>query len=549
MSFTQNCVTYEKSNKKRHFTKPVVTAFDILNTYVFLSRGVILPSTDNMGDKTEKTTLIVRHLPEELSSAEQEDLLKHFGAVQVRCMGNRGHLKHTAFAVFDDCNEANRALKRLHQLDVLGCKLVVEFSCEKYIRHHPPPLEVPPLPELEIVVNPKDNTSNKKLTNIAIDSVKITDKINSFNAKLKFTYPMNPTFEYMYPAPSVSILTNIANALASVPKFYVQVLHLMNKMNLPAPFGAVTATPPLPLGEPIEEVKPFEPDILEEEEMDVSSTEESEIESDEEGGTKVAVPKLKRPARPSHKKAKRPKIQKVAAVTSKSQSLAPDPKDVFEQLPTGVVKKIGFKLPTAIAELFTENAALETNDTVPQVVAQVPTDILSLTESEATEETQGGFGKIEPVPKAEDEEEEDEPEEEWGAGEFISSRRLRRGRMKSSEMKHVGVFRNYSAGEPSSRLYIKNLPKQVTEKDMHYMYGKYVKWEDEVEQNTFDIRLMKEGRMKGQCFITLPSVKAAEDALSDTNAFVLHGRPMVVQFARSAKAKETDNKPERDRRK
>lgn len=31
---------------------------------------------------------------------------------------------------------------------------------------------------------------------------------------------------------------NIMNAMASVPKFYEQVLHLMNKMNIPPPFSA-----------------------------------------------------------------------------------------------------------------------------------------------------------------------------------------------------------------------------------------------------------------------------------------------------------------------
>ena len=496
----------------------------------------------------EESTLIVRHLPEELSPAEQEDLLRHFGATRVRCMGNRGRLKHTTFAVFDDYDEASRAIKRLHQLDILGCKLVVEFSSEKYTKHHPPILEERALPEPETVDNKKVNAnSNKKLTNLAPDMKKITESINSVSANLDFSYPMNPTFEYMYQPPSVSILTNIANALATMPKFYVQVLHLMNKMNLPAPFGAVTATPPLPLGEPIVEERPFEPDILEEEEMDVSSTEESEMESSEEGDAKDIAPKPKRPARPSRKKAKRPKLQKVAVVSSKSQqSLAPDPKDVFEQLPTGVVKKIGFKLPTAIADLFTDVTASEESEAaIASVTAEAPIDVLSLTEDVLATDAQAGFGKIEPVPKAEEKEDDDEPEEEWGAGEFISSRRLRRGRMTSSEMKRASVFRNYSAGEPSSRLYIKNLPKQATEKDMHYIFGKYVNWEDDIEQNTFDIRLMKEGRMKGQGFITLPSVQSAKEALSDANAFVLHGRPMVVNFARSAKAKEIDSKTDK----
>jgi U11/U12 small nuclear ribonucleoprotein SNRNP65 len=35
------------------------------------------------------------------------------------------------------------------------------------------------------------------------------------------------------------------NAIIGVPKLYTQVLHLMNKMNLPCPFGPVTSTPPL----------------------------------------------------------------------------------------------------------------------------------------------------------------------------------------------------------------------------------------------------------------------------------------------------------------
>ena len=62
---------------------------------------------------------------------------------------------------------------------------------------------------------------------------------------LRFDVPLNPTVRYRYPAPTVNILTNIINTLASAPKFYTQVLHLMNKMSLPAPFGPVTPTPPL----------------------------------------------------------------------------------------------------------------------------------------------------------------------------------------------------------------------------------------------------------------------------------------------------------------
>lgn len=49
-------------------------------------------------------------------------------------------------------------------------------------------------------------------------------------------HPFPPNLKYKYPPPTVSTLNNIMNVLASVPKFYEQVLHLMNKMNLPTPF-------------------------------------------------------------------------------------------------------------------------------------------------------------------------------------------------------------------------------------------------------------------------------------------------------------------------
>ena len=44
----------------------------------------------------------------------------------------------------------------------------------------------------------------------------------------------------------------------------------------------------------------------------------------------------------------------------------------------------------------------------------------------------------------------------------------------------------------------------------------------------FDIRLMKEGRMKGQAFITLPSEDKAKKALRDVHGYILLGKPMVI---------------------
>uniref|UniRef100_A0A1B6DYP9 RRM domain-containing protein n=1 Tax=Clastoptera arizonana TaxID=38151 RepID=A0A1B6DYP9_9HEMI len=53
----------------------------------------------------------------------------------------------------------------------------------------------------------------------------------------------------------------------------------------------------------------------------------------------------------------------------------------------------------------------------------------------------------------------------------------------------------------------------------------------------FDIRLMQEGRMKGQAFVSLQTVELAQKALKETNGYILKEKPMVVQFARSAPTK------------
>ena len=45
------------------------------------------------------------------------------------------------------------------------------------------------------------------------------------------------------------------------------------------------------------------------------------------------------------------------------------------------------------------------------------------------------------------------------------------------------MFSNYSMGEPSLRLYIKNLSKQATEDDLHYIFGRYIDWTSEDEKN------------------------------------------------------------------
>jgi U11/U12 small nuclear ribonucleoprotein SNRNP65 len=121
---------------------------------------------------------------------------------------------------------------------------------------------------------------------------------------------------------------------------------------------------------------------------------------------------------------------------------------------------------------------------------------------------------------------------------LISLEELAKNRLSDDQlhmMDNGRLYRNYDRGPPSQRLYIKNLDiKHVDERILHSIYDRY-------KQDSFeiDIRLMREGKMKGQAFVTFPNEEMALHALNATNGFMLYEKPMIVQFARSAKPKNT----------
>lgn len=289
--------------------------------------------------------------------------------------------------------------------------------------------------------------------------------------------------------------------------------------------------------------------------MEISSTEESELETDEEEKVKakptapLPMSHLKRRklTKEDNKEIARKKLKSQTVISGiKSQQIpAVRPEEVFDQN-NSIAKKSVLKFQlTGPSTVNDDTTTPQESVQKPQEMADESGSIITQQEGHGQTETpvqEGGFGKLEPVANLQKTHESSGEEEgELGDGRFISSRTLRRGRLSHRERKEYNVFKNYQSGEPNTRLYVKNLTKQTMEKDLHYIFGKYVNWENETEKNMFDIRLLREGRMKGQCFITFGSTKKAEDALNDTNGYMLNGKPMVVQFARSAKVKDAQD--------
>ncbi|KAI4470120.1 hypothetical protein MML48_1g02845 [Holotrichia oblita] len=420
-------------------------------------------------------TLKIKNLPMDLSDQEKEEFLQHFGAQKVKIITFVNKQKSVAFAQFESKEIAKSVLLRLHQIKILNSRLCVEYADHDIVQDNP---------RLKKIESVKGDKSNFK---------RFINKLNAFNNSVSFYQPPPNHLRYAYPKPNRATINNIAHALASVPKFYTQVLHLMNRMNLPPPFSDIPDPPQVSLRHQIQQpvIKPAPPSETKE-----KSSSESEIESDPEssGYSKEIIP-MKRNL-PQKKVIKRPKFIKPPPINANTSKGTDKTDEFFEK--TEIQKhKIELKVTTQTLNEFVEE------------ISENPT------------------GDIE-------EEKYDKIEEK----EIISEEELNTNRIPSKDLNVLPVFKDYHPGAPTSRLYVKNIAKTVEAKDLEYIYKRYLKV-DETVKTVFNVRLMQEGRMKGQAFVTLDNVQLAQQALEETNGFILKDRPLVVVFAKSAAPKKT----------
>ncbi|XP_059472213.1 RNA-binding region-containing protein 3-like isoform X2 [Neocloeon triangulifer] len=335
---------------------------------------------------------------------------------------------------------------------------------------------------------------------------------------------------YLYPPPSLDVLANISRALVAVPKFYNQVLHLMNKMNLPSPFH--TSSPEFRaaiaslFGQQVNQPAPSTIDsnglAADHEEEAKSSSNESELESDSEPAAKIPefIP-LKRKLPGSITTAKRPKLLKSTTASAVSSKSVIPVTDVFEVSSKEPQKNITLNL-----------SAKESHEKESERDDQLN-----------KKQEQGGFGVLFPVVPEERDAQENVEEQDQDDS-YISMSKLRSNRIPEKEQANLPVYRNYQPGAPSCRLYIKNLAKTTTARELHFIFRAFIghKPTDEEDNKMFDILHMTEGRMKGQAFVTFPSVSQAQTALQEVNGYILNDKPMVIQFGRS-KVQTVSEKP------
>ena len=280
-------------------------------------------------------------------------------------------------------------------------------------------------------------------------------------------------------------------------------------MNLPCPLVSYvrTARPPLPY--PCRQLEAIQIDS--DKKVNESSSEseiEIEINTEQDSTKRVLNEQI------NHSRPKRLKIQSfLKSSNDKEDTNKPKLTEVFENLnETKVSKKIQINKPNVYDRQIVQSEGEGFAKIIP-ISGKIADDTLKNIEINETLDNDSRNN------------------------DYITQNELENNRMKIVELKELPVYRNYERGEVSSRLYIKNLTKNVEQFNLKFIYGRYVDWSNETHANAFDIRLMKEGRMKGQAFVTFSNEQSAEKALNETNGYLLFEKPMIVSFARSAKPK------------
>ncbi|XP_019162076.1 PREDICTED: U11/U12 small nuclear ribonucleoprotein 65 kDa protein isoform X1 [Ipomoea nil] len=432
-----------------------------------------------MATEEAAATLLIRHLPEAIPPETLSRLFSHYGASSVRPC-THGSVKNCAFVDFKDEALAYQAHRQLNGLRFLGKILSVEKASKRTAEDKHGKSE--PGTGKDSISLIKDGASYKDLDGSTL-SYRRNEPIAQ---RLGVDYPFPPHLEYAYPPPDGHILTNIVNALIAVPRFYTQVLHLMNKMNIPAPFRTALPTPPLPNPASFQPPPPPPPpptdigSIVE----NLSSS-ESEMESSDEETPTVGAPERKR--------------MKREAIVGPGVN-----KDVAHE---SVGLKPAALLPKEMPIIKKKNPVLQ----IKIAPKQVQCDLM---DDESTRESHG------------------QDEEKLDNKPVLTIEELKSGKLVPEEILSLPVFKNYSAGNPSRVLYIKNLARDVIADDFYFIFGSFFGSID-TARSSLTVKLMQEGRMRGQAFITFPSVELAQNALNLVNGYVFKGKPIVIQFGRN----------------
>lgn len=489
-----------------------------------------------MSSNIDENCLIVRNFPVSYTEKDVYEFLQMFDAKHL----NIFITQRMAVVEFENKNHARDILMLLHQEILDENRLFVEYAPKNRQQI-----------QFNLMTNdasiPSHHQSIVTDDSIGESSLSLADDLKRLYATaehLNIKQPPPPHLRYEYPKVNRNIIDAIAIGLECIPKFYVQVLHLMNRLNLEPPF--VPGDKRLSYESSAGKIEYATISTQTDDTMwqntlrnkrKLVESDESELESnasnDSDADLHTVTPKRKklteREASRNDKhellKQKQRKLLKMQRIQKQSESAD---RQMDHSAQTNRMDEAfdaaELKAPTIRIVMPEQLDVLPTNDSNLRCTDDERTELKAANNS-ATEEDSATL---------------------W------SDSKLNENRIPYEQLKVYPMFQNYTPGDLSNRLYIKNLAKEVTESDLKAIYERYLAANCGGQGNiqSIDIRLMTSGRMKGQAFINfdgpylncdvddeatndLPlKYRMIEKALNETNGVILKGKPLVVVYGK-----------------
>lgn len=480
-----------------------------------------------MSQNIDDRCLIVRNFPTSFSEEDIRNFLQMFDPLDLNIFVSQ----HTAIAEFGKSDHAHSILKLLHQEILDDNRLFVGYAPKN--RSHLDTL-------CSQLNNSSPDTSNKCIHHEKLEDVnKTLIRLYATADNLNFNQPPLPHLSYEYPKINRDIIDAICIALECVPKFYTQVLHLMNRMNLEPPFvpgdkhliyesssckvQSVTAsaqTDEINWQHFLRNKRKF----LESDESELESSNLSD-------GETIDV----NPSEPKRKKITKKKSNKNELLKQKQKNLLKMQRLHRQQ--ESIEKSTGVQPALQkIVDAFDLEQHRGKSSTIKIIVPEQLDKIIQPNESITSARTENNTKTI-----------------EKSLGSHIwSDAELNENRIPTEQLRGHPMFQNYDAGEISNRLYIKNIAKEITTADLQAIYDRYLEVNCGGYGNvrSIDVRLMTSGRMKGQAFITFDGpylncdiddettnnltnkYQMIEKALRETNGLILKGKPLFVVYGK-----------------
>ncbi|XP_059613822.1 RNA-binding region-containing protein 3 [Phlebotomus argentipes] len=456
-----------------------------------------------------KRALFIKNFPPVLSLADRSHLLQNVGAKDVAMIGG-----NCARLTFSTESEAEQALHRLHQMDLMGYRICVTYAKDCGLKYEPAVSGIPVYKEKETEQDSLDESKDRMES--------FMQSLMAINKNLNFLQPPVSYLRYNYPPPTVDIIRAISRQLKAVPMFYTQVLHIMNRMNLVPPFYEVgpsqefcNVSTQVNLSSGVDKTTQYS-----NARDQLVATDESELESEEDESVRtvrrLAEKRKHVTTEPERSKKIRTLLEaeKHKSLMIKSPQIAkPEPSEIFENATQifALPKKITLKVPDKI-------------DAQPEK----PPSLSSSESSSSSSSSSASSLSISSQECA-----------------FLSDKDLEANRIPPDQLEKLPVFGQYSAGVPSTQLYVKNIAKEATQDDIWHIFRRYSKRKEDIK-----IDCKFQGKLRGQAWIKFTSetdVKVGERqvdrALREVHGYILKNKPLHVSYARSVFS-QSSNKTE-----